>query len=158
MESQLLRYQIHSASHNFSVSIEEHGAYNLGAENVIFRPSRPLNGQNFFISTNGRAFFADNGNLLVLKDAALVVILDLANDRVFHMEPPRPWLLGRVWVEKNLLHADLYQHTDLNASRQIDPIPLVTLADRLTKGWGRAADGLFPTANLVFVRRYKQHN
>ncbi len=158
MDSQIIRFRIRSTSHNFSLSIEEHGAYNLGAENVVFRPIRPLNNQDVFISTNGRAFFANEGNLLFLKDAALFVVINLSDERVFHMEPPAPWLFGRVWVEDELLHADLYQHDNLELSRKIEPISLEEIADTLSEGWGKAADGLFPTANHNFVQFYKRHN
>lgn len=157
MDSQIIRYRIRSASQNLSLSIEEHGAYNLGAENVIFRPSRPLHDQDVFISTNGRAFFTDDGNLLILKDATLFVVVDLRDDRVFHMEPLTPWLFGRVWVEDNHLHADLYQHDNLDVSDKINPIPLSDLEKFLSEGWGKAADGLFPTANHNFVLLYRRH-
>jgi hypothetical protein len=157
MDSQVIRYQIRSAAHDFSLAIEEHGGYNLGVENVVFRPSRPLNGQSVFISTNGRAFFAAEGKLLFLKDAALVVIVQLDDGRVFHMEPPTPWLLGLVSVQDDLIHADLYQYDNLELSDKIEPIPLNQLAQRLSDGWGKAADGLFPTANHNFVKLYKRH-
>lgn len=157
MNTQIIRYRIRSTSHNFSLSIEEHGAYSEGAENVIFRPNRPLNDHDILFSTNGRAFFADNGNLLFLKDAALFVVVRMSDERVFHMEPPSPWLFGRVWIEDDHIHADLYQFDNLDLEDKVDPIPLSEITDRLDEGWGKSADGLFPTANSNFVNFYNRH-
>ena len=160
MDSQVIRYKISAPAHDFALFIEEHGAYNLGAENVIFRPNKQLGDQPYYVTTNGRAFFAADKELLVLKDAGLYVIVRLSDGQAFHMEPPHPWLFGRVWVEDGHVHADLYKFDDPDAADLMKPIPLAEVSERLSEGWGTAADGSFPTANPNFVnsyRRFHQH-
>ena len=137
-------YTTESKSHDLSVTVETHAEHHMGANSVFIIPSRPIGNVSRFQTTNGDAFFTPDGNRLVIYDACVILVTDLVTGDVYNCEPPRKWYFTDVRIEYQSLLSDLY---DGNGHRKTNtPIPLIDIASKFTRGFGRVDAGRFPSA------------
>jgi hypothetical protein len=123
------------------VLLEYRGEHHMGAEHVHFRLPFAVRGRRRYRTTNGTAYFSPARNALVLRDACVVLSIDLTNHSVQHLLPPSGWYLSDFAESEHGFELELFDGAGHRQS-----IRLAQSEIRFLPGLGPVRSGRFPSA------------
>ena len=135
-------YAVEHTSHSadLSVTVLNYGERQPGAETVLLRLSRAVDGLRNIWTTNGDAQFSPSGRLLALNLPFQVIVIDGATLQARHVAlPNRTMLLGAKWDGERFVARYLAYGNASDAAETIGPLALVEIAQLWQAGLGPAA-------------------
>ncbi|BBL71559.1 hypothetical protein [Methylogaea oryzae] len=130
------------------MEIQDFGEHHMASSHIRVRLEQPFSGVCDFHSTNGYGLFFGNGELLLVGDACMFVILDFSNGNAKHCYPPKGWYFKRPELSGGEVSAGLY-----NANGDSASFGPVSIEDpRWEAGLGRARNGLLPSVYLPYYK------
>jgi hypothetical protein len=126
------------------VLVENWGEHHMGAYRVEIVPPFPICGISRFHTTNGRAYYSQFTNSLVIYDATTVLRIDLPNNEPWHLDRPDGWYFSAVHEDAEGYHLGFY---DGQLGRDRQCIPRETIA--FEPGFGGVHNGVFPSAYIA---------
>ncbi len=136
--------KIKSSSLDFSITIETYEEHHMGSSTVMIITSSPIDGVSQFQTTNGDAFFTQDGSGLVIEDHNIILYVELRTSKVFHYEPPAGHFFKKSRMDVDSLLVDFGDHY-WNPSGSL-AIPIAELKNYFRPGFGSVANGRFPSA------------
>ncbi len=127
------------------VTIRNYGERQPGAEDVLLQLSRPVAGQQLFVTTNGNASFSENGAHLLLTMPFRLIAIDAHTMQGWHYTlPNRTMLLSAGWEGERLVGKLLAYGQPTAAATLIGPYTWAAITAQWQPGLGPAASQSTP--------------
>lgn len=135
-------YGIEYISHpaDLRITVLNYGERQPGAETVLLRLSRPIEGLRNVWTTNGDACFSPSGRLLALNLPFQVIVIDGTTLQARHVAlPDRTMLLGANWDGERFVARYLAYGKPSSAAVTLGPLTSADIAQHWQTGLGPAA-------------------
>lgn len=142
------RTLIASPALDFELAVEDHGEHHMSCWHIVFVLCPPIEGVGRIKTTNGEASLSPDGRFAILRDRVFLAVADLAGECVFHFEPGHMRAVADVQVEQGELRwiSEPLRKGEGPTTAHAVRLENARLAEVMEPGWGRAADGRFPSA------------
>ncbi|GAB1270351.1 hypothetical protein NBRC116493_36050 [Aurantivibrio infirmus] len=138
---------------NEIVKSKFHGEHHMGAETVELILPFELEGYSHLFSTNGSVGKSADARFLYLKDATVVLKVNVENHSVEYFQPPNGKYISAFEESSDGYRMEIYG----NYSRPKEQ--LLSKAEVIFKpGLGPVKNGLFPSAHEPHVNSIKNEN
>ena len=135
----------HSHPADLRVTVLNYGERQPGAETVLLRLSRAVDGMRDIWTTNGNAQFSPSGRLLALHLPFQLIVIDAATRQARHLAlPERNMLLGATWEDEQFIARYLAYGKRSDAAETIGPLTWVEITQCWQTGLGPASRDASP--------------
>lgn len=118
----------------------------MSSSHVRVRLEQPISDVRDFHSTNGHALFSDEGEMLLISDARMLILLNYESGAALHCYPPMGRYFRRPSIVGDLISAGLYSANGDSASFG----PIAVSDPQWKAGLGRAGKGLLPSVHMPY--------
>ena len=143
-----MEYKYTIKSHKHLVEYEDFGEHHMGSNHIRLRLEREFDGVIEFHSTNGNATFDESGEVLLVGDACMLLLLNYKDGAVKHCYPPSGCFFSdRTWID-GAVRATLYGTQC--SERVFGP---VSIDDPVFQpGLGKSKGGFMPSMHDPYYR------
>ncbi len=135
-------YGVEHISHpaDLRVTVLNYGERQPGAETVLLRLSRAIDGMRSIWTTNGDAHFSSSGRLLALHLPFQLIVIDASALQARHFAlPDRTMLLGANWDDERFVARYLAYGKASSAAATLGPLTWADITQHWQIGLGPAA-------------------
>ena len=131
-------YQLYSAPADLTVTLINYGERQPAAETVEIRLSRGIAGEESFSTTNGNALFSESGQILLLHDSFLLIVVETRSMSAWHFPVgERIFLVGAHWQGEQLYFSRLPYGRPSSETETLGPLSLQEIIRECDLGVGR---------------------